>query len=744
MTQSADRSRNSQTGRPTLTPHGYPIGLCCAAAVGALSLVASVGAARASPALPEHLTASDHGPPAARGWTFADVIEVTRITSVAISADGARWAFVVKQPSLALGESRYGFYVGSGHGRAHKLVEAPFLADLQARPGHNTWTLRGAFGDGVQVYEIDDTGHRTTRLAHYPLAPAGGDVSLAPSASEPTRATGVLAYGWSPDGGALWYAALRPRSASNHRAWRDEGLTYVDGQTTPADFYAEPSAEAVELWVHAVKSGRDQIVAQTAGDRTTASMAFQGGAVAWEDPHRLVYRRQNLSETGASTQSPWRYDLRTGAVTALSADAASERLSGVPTAHGRLLLTRTEGGQYELSEVSRQGPGRAIVGRVTYSAMGGGLGDWRNRKGEVLYGVRRADRFGLAAYPQATPLSQVSQSLRSCAFAAEFRLGVCSRESLTAAPELVEVHPVTGAVRVLARPNSRYDVIMPLHSDPATWTNRFGTVSSGYITYPRRYQSHRRYPAIVITHAADARNLFAAETFQWAFPLQVLAERGYVVLSVNETTQDLAVSDAYGSARSDLPTARMQQAMGLDAVATMEAAVEDAVTRGLVDPKRVGIAGYSRGGIVTTLALSQSKVFRTGINADTAFFSAGGFFRGGMVREIYRGLFGGSPLDARYVAAYRAFSPSARADQFSGPLLQMFTGRSAATALELDQALRAAKVRTKLVVYPGETHILHRPRTILAAMQVSLAWFEAELAAEPDPARPPAAVIPMP
>ena len=34
--------------------------------------------------------------------------------SLAISADGGRWAFILKQPSLALGESRYGLYLGAG------------------------------------------------------------------------------------------------------------------------------------------------------------------------------------------------------------------------------------------------------------------------------------------------------------------------------------------------------------------------------------------------------------------------------------------------------------------------------------------------------------------------------------------------------------------------------------------------------------------------------------------------------
>ncbi|WP_340645937.1 prolyl oligopeptidase family serine peptidase, partial [Phenylobacterium sp.] len=579
-----------------------------------------------------------------------DIIEVTRITSVAISADGARWAFIAKQPSLDLGESRYGLYLGAGDGPARKVAEGPFIADLQARPGHQGWTVRGAFGDGVQVYELDATGRRTPRVVHHPLVQVGGDVSLAPDASGSAHATGVLAYGWSPDGQALWYVTLRPRSAPARQAWRDHGLTYVDGQTTPTDFYAEPAAEAVELWVRDVQTGQGRVVAEAPGDRATASLAFQGGGVAWDGPRRLVFRRPGLSASGAPTQSSWRYELGAPSATALPADAASNLLASVPTAQGRLALTRLEGDRYELSELTAQGTQVSRLGPVSYSGMGGGLGAWKSAHGQALYGVRLPDRFGLAAYPNPTPLSQVAESLHPCAFDAALERGVCSRESLTGAPELVEVRAATGDVRVLARPNARYDAITPLHSQPATWTNRFGTTSSGYITYPRGYETNRCYPAIVITHAADARNLFAADTFQWAFPLQVLAERGYVVLSVNETTQDLAASEAYGSASSNLSPARMQRAMGMDAVATMEAAVADVVGRGMVDPARVGIAGYSRGGIVTTLALSQSKVFRAGINADTAFFSAGGFFRGGMVREIYRGLFGGSPWDARYAA----------------------------------------------------------------------------------------------
>jgi dipeptidyl aminopeptidase/acylaminoacyl peptidase len=141
----------------------------------------------------------------------------------------------------------------------------------------------------------------------------------------------------------------------------------------------------------------------------------------------------------------------------------------------------------------------------------------------------------------------------------------------------------------------------------------------------------------------------------------------------------------------------------------------------------MGIAGYSRGAIVTTLTLSQSRSFRAGIAADTNFYSANGYWEGAQVHRIYLNLFGGSPFDPKAIANYRAFSPSLRATRFSGPLLQLFTGYSAPNALQLDRALRDAKVPTELVSYVGETHVFHRPLAQLSAMVRSLGWFDDKL-----------------
>jgi dipeptidyl aminopeptidase/acylaminoacyl peptidase len=172
---------------------------------------------------------------------------------------------------------------------------------------------------------------------------------------------------------------------------------------------------------------------------------------------------------------------------------------------------------------------------------------------------------------------------------------------------------------------------------------------------------------------------------------------------------------------------RVQAAFGLEAVANMEAAAKVWIDRGVADPKRLGIAGYSRGAIVTTLALSQSRLFRAGIAADTNLYNANGYWEGGQIHRIYLNLFGGSPFDPKAIANYRAFSPSLRAARFSGPLLQLFTGYSAPTALQLDRALRDAKVPTELVAYVGETHLFHRPLAQLSAMVRSLGWFDDKL-----------------
>ncbi len=690
-----------------------------------------LGPPAAIAALPESLPA-DPGRGAQRptaNWTIPDIVEVTRIAGVAIRNGDRIAAFILKQPSIDSGGDRYGLYVMSADrpGTARRLLEAAYLADVQQRPGSATWTFRGDLGQGVQLYAIDDTGRVEVLVMNPEPASVGGADGLVFSSDEGARLTGVIGYGWAPDGSALWYSRLRLASAAERQASEDGGVVFDDATMWRGiDTRAEPAARAIELRLFSPALAEDRLLASAPGNRQTAQFAFQAGSVAWVDPRQLAYRLITVAGDGRRSASRRIVDVSTGQAREAGGRSFLDAFSAAPTPDGDLVVRRETGGR-RLVAVAEDGAISRNYGRVAFSSLGGSLGYWRDPgAGRSIAGVRFPDRDGLMMFPSPTgaPLERITDHLSDCAFVADLSLGVCNRESLTRAPELVAVDPATGALTVLARPNARYSRIRPLRTVPARWTNRFGAMNEGYVTYPRNYRPGGRHPAIVITHASDARNRFAYHGFQWEYPAQVFAERGYFVLSVNEPEKDPAAVDAYATGSADVPAATMQHEWGFNVVASMEAAVQSLIDQGLVDPARIGIAGFSRGASVTTMTLSQSRLFRAGAAGDANWFAAGGYWDNAVARGIYNGLFGGSPLDPQAFPNYLAFSPSARAEHFAGPLLQQFTAATADLAIELDAALRIANVPTELVFYRDETHLLHQPRRRASAMQFSLDWFD--------------------
>src|SRR3546814_14736239 len=112
--------------------------------------------------------------------------------------------------------------------------------------------------------------------------------------------------------------------------------------------------------------------------------------------------------------------------------------------------------------------------------------------------------------------------------------GACIAQSQTPPPASSEIDVVSGRSRPVASVSPRHERLSSLRVEPRTWTNRHGNKATGYIIWPRRYVAGQRYPAIVITHGTDADERFANRENQWEYPAQLFAERGYVVLLINE------------------------------------------------------------------------------------------------------------------------------------------------------------------------------------------------------------------
>src|SRR3546814_19578351 len=104
---------------------------------------------------------------------------------------------------------------------------------------------------------------------------------------------------------------------------------------------------------------------------------------------------------------------------------------------------------------------------------------------------------------------------------------------------------------------------------------------------------------------------------------------------------------AQWGAPGPLPRERVQDLIWINGTLSFEDAIGELVAEGLVDPKRVGIAGYSRGSQMVNVTMTQSNVFRAAYRGDGGFLEP----RGKLVLcEKYRAIIGGWPFDPETTA----------------------------------------------------------------------------------------------
>jgi dipeptidyl aminopeptidase/acylaminoacyl peptidase len=689
---------------------------------------------------------------ATRGWTIRDIVEIRQIRSLAVSRKLRQVAFLVRQPQLDSGAIRYGLYVVDidGSSPARKLIEAPFISDLSRNPNESDWTVLADLGSGVQLYNVGDGGASLPLVVNSETAVVGTWDGVVPGTDEP-HSTGILSYEWSPDGTSLWYSRLRLRSPAERQSFIDQGIRYDDRTMAGALFHAHPGELlGVELHVLTQSPTSDRTVA-FAPSVSATNLALMRRALAtayWaQDSRHILYSATSLSTAGPFVTSQWSVDVKSGKI-----DPVPSRLPLIdasPTADGSgyLSVSSAPDGVSHLVEYGKDGNRVRDYGESRFKAVGmdAELGAWRSQGGQAeILGVSYRDRDGLISVPDsdaATVWTTVTDNISRCSFSKDLSFGACVRDNLTLPPEVVLVEAKNGSIRTLIRPNSSYDDIQPLRSEHATWKNRYGDSSDGYIAYPPGYSPPQKYPAIVVTHATGARNEFANRGFQAEIPIQVLAEAGYIVLSVNEAQASWRVrAHLHESVQEGgkKKIAQTQFALVLDAVASMEAALQDLINRGIVDRERTGIAGYSRGAEVAAYVMTQSKMFKAaslgdgsaGVNSD-GYWSWG--TRGGPA--WYESLYGGSAYDSdAYVRGnYRKLSPAFRAHSFAGPLLEQSTETMASFVFERMTLLRKSGIPVELEFYPNESHILWHPGHAAAAMQRTVEWFNYWLLGKRDP-----------
>lgn len=211
-------------------------------------------------------------------------------------------------------------------------------------------------------------------------------------------------------------------------------------------------------------------------------------------------------------------------------------------------------------------------------------------------------------------------------------------------------------------------------------------------------------------------------TDQWALTVdmraQYLTQRGFAVLKL-----DNRGSDGRGVAFE----AHIAGRMGTVEVEDQAAGVREMVARGIADPERVGIYGWSGGGFLTLMCLLRAPdIFRAGV-AGAPVTAWDGY------DTAYTERYMGTPEENP--AGYREGSPLHRAADLRGPLLLIHglvdENVHFRHTARLMVALGRAQKPYESVLFPEERHMPRHPRDLEYLERRLTEHFERHLLRDP-------------
>jgi len=277
-----------------------------------------------------------------------------------------------------------------------------------------------------------------------------------------------------------------------------------------------------------------------------------------------------------------------------------------------------------------------------------------------------------------------------------------------------EVFALDGStLRPLSRQNDEWLARVTLGGvEPITFKSRDGTAVNGFAVKPPDFVPGKRYPTILRIHGGPVsqyQNEFDSQ-------LQTLAGHGYLVVVANPRGS---------SGRGERFSTAIFADWGNKDAQDVLAAVDYAVAQGLADPARLGVGGWSYGGILTNYVIAQDQRFKAAVSGASIANVLAGYGTDQYVREYEVEL--GVPWKTAGTWVRLSF-PFLHADRITTPTLFLCGDKDFNVPLlnseQMYQALRSLGVETQLVIYPGQHHGINKPSYRRDRLERYLAWYD--------------------
>ena len=276
-----------------------------------------------------------------------------------------------------------------------------------------------------------------------------------------------------------------------------------------------------------------------------------------------------------------------------------------------------------------------------------------------------------------------------------------------------EIHALeNGRLRRLTSHNDSWrEQVLLRSSQDIEFRSSDGTMVQGLLVTPHGHREGMRYPAIAWIHGGP----YGQDDHEFEIHRQLFAAQGYAVVQVNYR----------GSAGREREYARARSvSQGVQDVADVIAGIDYVIALGVADPQRLGVGGWSYGGILTNYLIARDPRFKAAI-AGAGSGNVMGLY--GTDQYVYQyDVAWGAPWTNPQLWIDRSY-PLLHADRIRTPTL--FVGGRLdfnvpiAGAEQMYQALRSLRVPTQLVIYPEEHHSISRPSLRRDLLQRYLDWY---------------------
>lgn len=248
--------------------------------------------------------------------------------------------------------------------------------------------------------------------------------------------------------------------------------------------------------------------------------------------------------------------------------------------------------------------------------------------------------------------------------------------------------------------------------------SRDGTEVHGLMIKPPNFQKGKKYPTIVWIHGGpnmqDDHSLLA-DLYPLQVERQLLAANGYVVLAINYRGSSGRGAEYSRAIFAD---------WGNKEVADLLAGVDHAIATGIADPQRLGIGGWSYGGILTDYTIASDTRFKAAISG------------AGSANQI--SMYGSDQYALQYTNEIgfpwnnpdtwiKVSYPFFQADRIKTPTLFICGEKDFNVPVigseQMYLVIRSQGIPTQLVIYPDQFHLLTRPSFIRDRQQRWLDWF---------------------